>query len=91
MSAATDAIGKAEAAFTDLIKSAGTPDERAAVIEFLARRLGRGIVMLCNNEPRLIGDMLEGATAFAFDEAATFSPLFDKIMIMAAENRKKRP
>jgi hypothetical protein len=86
----TQPMDKAEVAFTDLINSAHTMEERADVIKFLGRRLGRGVVVLCNNNPKLISDMMDGATAFAFEEAAEFSPLFDKIMMMAAENRKGR-
>jgi hypothetical protein len=81
-------MNKAEAAFTALIKSASTPDERADVIEFLGRRLGRGVVMMCNNDPKMISDLLEGATAFAFEEAGSFSPIFDMMMMAAAANRK---
>jgi hypothetical protein len=86
----TPAMDKAEAAFTALINSAHTPEERAEVIEFLARRLGRGVVVLCDNNQELIGLMMEGSTAFAFEEAAGFSPTFDMMTMMAAANRKAK-
>lgn len=70
----------------EMAQARGNHDREADAIERLARALGFSIAMAAGGDPRAIDTMIEGATAYAHEEAVSSAPLAE----VAAMLRKRR-
>lgn len=70
----------------EMTQARGDQDREADAIERLARALGLSIAMAAGGDPKAIDTMIEGATAYAHEEAVSAAPL----AAAAAMLRKRR-
>ena len=59
----------------EMTQARGDHDREADAIERLARMLGFAIAMAAGGDPKGIDTMIEGATAYAHEEAVSTAPL----------------
>lgn len=59
----------------EMTKARGDHDREADAIERMARTLGFSIAMASGGDPEAIDTMIEGATAYAHEEAVSTAPL----------------
>lgn len=59
----------------EMTQARGDHDREADAIERLARTLGFAIAMAAGGDPKAIDPMIEGATAYAHEEAVSAAPL----------------
>lgn len=68
----------------EMTQARGDQEREADAIERLARALGFSIAMAAGGDPMAIDTMIEGATAYAHEEAVSAAPLAE----VAAMQRK---
>lgn len=70
----------------EMTQARGDHDREADAIERLARTLGFAIAMAAGGDPKTIDTMIEGATAYAHEEAVSSAPLAE----LAAMARRRK-
>lgn len=59
----------------EMTQARGNQEREAEAIERMARALGFSIAMASGGDPKAIDTMIEGATAYAHEEAVSVAPL----------------
>lgn len=70
----------------EMTQARGDPDREADAVERLAHALGLAIAMAAGGDAKAIDTMIEGATAYAHEEAVSVAPLAE----FAALVRRRR-